>query len=195
MALGQEVGLTTATGKDANYISVDVETAGPAPAHYPLLSIGACQVAHPGHSFYAELKPDRDLIDPQALRVSGLDFDRLKIEGVDPAQAMRDFARWAKEGNARCGPPVFVAYNAPFDWMFVQAYFQRYDIENPFGHSALDMKALAMGLLNIRWSETGMQQVSERLESPVTLTHNALQDAQDQALLFQRILSQLNREE
>jgi DNA polymerase III epsilon subunit-like protein len=186
--------LTTETGKESNYISVDIETAGPAPARYPLLAIGACQVPDPGQSFYAELKPDRELIDPQALRVSGLDLDRLKIEGMDPAQAMRDFARWAKEGNARCGPPVFVAYNAPFDWMFVQAYFQRYEIENPFGHTALDMKALAMGVLNIRWSETGMGHVSERLESPVTLTHNALQDAQDQARLFQRILSQLNRE-
>ncbi len=182
------------TGTDSNYISVDIETAGPAPARYPMLSIGACQVADPGQTFYVELKPDRDLVDRQALKVSGLDIEQLKIDGVDPARAMGEFARWANLARAAAGPPIFVAYNAPFDWMFVQAYFQRYDVENPFGHSALDMKALAMGLLNIRWSETGMQHVSERLESPVTLSHNALQDAQDQAYLFQRILSQLNRD-
>ena len=186
--------MATETGKESNYISVDIETAGPAPERYPLLSIGACQVSDLDQSFYVELKPDRELVDPQALLVSGLDFDRLKSEGMDPAQAMRDFARWATQAKRECGRPVFVAYNAPFDWMFVQAYFQRYEVENPFGHSALDMKALAMGLLNIRWSETGMQHVSERLESPVTLSHNALQDAQDQAQLFQRILSQLNRD-
>ena len=34
------------------YISVDVETAGPYPGLYSLLSIGACSVWKPEHNFY-----------------------------------------------------------------------------------------------------------------------------------------------
>jgi hypothetical protein len=31
---------------------------------------------------------------------------------------------------------IFVAFNAPFDWMYINEYFQRYLGENPFGHSS-----------------------------------------------------------
>ena len=37
------------------YISVDVETAGPNPGQYSLLSIGACLVFVPAKTFYVEL--------------------------------------------------------------------------------------------------------------------------------------------
>ncbi|MER8349344.1 3'-5' exonuclease, partial [Acinetobacter baumannii] len=42
--------------------------------------------------------------------------------------------------------PVFVGFNAPFDWSFVNYYFHRYTGENPFGFTALDIKALWMGV-------------------------------------------------
>ena len=38
-------------------------------------------------------------------------------------------------------PPVFVGHNAAFDWMFVADCFERHLGRNPFGHSALDIKA------------------------------------------------------
>lgn len=37
------------------YFSVDVETAGPVPGLYSMLSFGACVVGEPESSFYAEL--------------------------------------------------------------------------------------------------------------------------------------------
>ena len=39
------------------FVSVDVETAGPNPAQYALLSLGACLVSDPERGFYVELKP------------------------------------------------------------------------------------------------------------------------------------------
>ena len=40
------------------FISVDIETAGPVPAKYAILSIGACLVEDPEQTFYVELMPE-----------------------------------------------------------------------------------------------------------------------------------------
>ena len=54
---------------DEAYISVDVETAGPSPSQYSLLSIGACLVSRPEKSFYIELQPVNDKMLPEALAI------------------------------------------------------------------------------------------------------------------------------
>lgn len=177
--------------KPVCYFSIDVETAGPAPSRFPLLSIGACLVDDPEQSFYIELQPDLEQVDPQSVAVSGLDPHLLQHTGLDAGVAMARFADWVRSVTPAGASPVFVAYNAPFDWMFVQDYFQRYQVENPFGHAALDMKALAMGLLGINWAETAMGQVAARLETSIALSHNALEDARDQAGLFRHLLAEM----
>ena len=50
------------------FVSVDIETAGPNPADYSLLAIGACLVADPTRTFYVELRP----INDQAAEEAGL---------------------------------------------------------------------------------------------------------------------------
>ncbi len=169
-------------------ISVDVETAGPAPGAYPLLSIGACLVDDIGTGFYVELKPDRDASIPDALAVSGLDLATLQRNGTAAPQAMAEFADWVREVSpASTHQPVFVAFNAAFDWMFVQEYFTRYDITNPFGHSAMDIKAYYAGFTGCAWHETSMRHLAQRYDDVETLSHNALADARDQAQLFKTI--------
>jgi DNA polymerase III epsilon subunit-like protein len=83
--------------------------------------------------------------------------------------------------------PVFVAFNAVFDWMFVDAYFQRFLKRNPFGHSALDMKAYYLGMAGGTWAGTSMRVLSPLYLSGRYLSHNALGDARDQAELFRSI--------
>ena len=120
--------------------------------------------------------------------IHGLKIDDLKKFGKPAREAMQAFADWVaqvSEGNRR---PVFVALNAPFDWMFVNDYFHRYLGKNPFGYSALDMKAYFMGQTGVDWSQTSMQHMSRRLLGERNLTHNALADAQDQAEIFRMIL-------
>jgi len=170
-------------------VSVDVETAGPYPGRYALLSIGACLATDTSQTFYVELQPDREDVDPGALAISGLSMQTLKQQGVPPAEAMEMFARWLD--NHVEGKPICVAFNAPFDWMFLNDYFHRYLDWNPFGHSALDTKALAMGALKKGWLETGLVSVSTALGEPLELAHNALQDAQDQAEIFLALMDRL----
>lgn len=171
----------------AGFVSVDVETAGPEPTHYSLLSIGACLVSDPESSIYLELQPIGDLIDTEALAVSGLSMERLRASGTEPAEAMRAWADWLAEHAP--ADPVMLAFNAPFDWSFVNSYFHPFLGRNPFGHSALDVKAFAMGALGIEWRSTSYTALAERWLAGQPLEHNALRDAQ-QAHLFRTLWHQ-----
>jgi ribonuclease T len=83
--------------------------------------------------------------------------------------------------------PIFVGFNAAFDWMFVDDYFQRYLGHNPFGHTALDIKAYSMGMLNSNWGATSLKVLSPKYLTGRPLAHNAVADAQDQAELFRAL--------
>ena len=172
------------------YVSVDVETAGPNPSQYYLLSIGACLVADPQRTFYVELQPVNDNATPEALEVSRLSLKELAKRGLPPAEAMACFEAWLAAEIPTGQQPIFVAFNAPFDWMFVNDYFHRFLGRNPFGHAALDLKAFYMALTGVHWSETTMRYVAARYLSDRQLMHHALRDAQDQAELFQKMLAE-----
>jgi len=170
------------------FISVDVETGGATPADYALLSIGACLVDDPDEStFYVELQPEDKRSTQEALEVSKLSLDILRTMGVPPAEAMQRFADWVVDVVPADHRPVFVGFNAPFDWMFVADYFERYLGRNPFGYTALDIKAFAMGRLGSTWAETSMSVLGPRYLSGRPLAHHALSDAQDQAALFRAL--------
>jgi ribonuclease T len=173
------------------HIVVDVEAAGPNPSQYALLSIGACTVGEPRDTFYVELQPDREAKTEEALAVHRLSMERLASEGIPPAEAMHRFAAWVAEVTPQGVRPVFVGFNAPFDWMFVNDYFHRYLGHNPFGHAALDIRALYMGAAGVPWEETSMRHLAPRYLGGAQLTHNALQDALDQARILEGILDQL----
>jgi hypothetical protein len=61
-------------------ISIDIESAGPTPREFPMLSIGACPVDDPAQGFYIELQPDAPGADPRALAVGGLAPAELALE-------------------------------------------------------------------------------------------------------------------
>jgi hypothetical protein len=46
-----------------------------------------------------------------------------------------------------------------------------------------------MGLTGVQWHETSLLNISEGLGLHLVLTHNALQDALDQAAVFREVLS------
>ena len=172
------------------YISVDIETSGPVPRTHSMLSLGACLVEDPRLRFYAELQPTTLEADPAALAVSGLSLERLAERGLPPEEAVRDFAAWVGEVVPEGGRPVLVAFNAPFDWMVVADYFRRCGVPNPFGHTALDVKALYMGVTGEPWGRTSLADVAARYGLNGNLPHSALEDALIQAELFRRALAE-----
>lgn len=175
------------------YISVDIESAGPNPGQYAMLSIGACTLGEPRQTFYVELKPDKDLSDPEAAQIHGLELDKLLTSGLYPEEAMRLFVNWLDTVIPSGGQPLFLAFNAPFDWSFVNDYFYRYLGRNPFGHSAIDIKAVYMGFSGKSWRDTSGQKLHGLYDNSRMISHNALEDAVDQAVIFEGILSEFEK--
>jgi ribonuclease T len=185
--------------KSAAYISVDVETSGPIPGEYSLLSIGACIVrledddakSSPSSSrFYVELKPVSDNFVQEALDVTGFSMEGLKQNGTDPMLAMKKFDSWikaiTKNGKLK---PVFVAYPVAFDWSFINYYFHKYMKFNPFGVSGIDIKSVWMGKTNQKWHKISKESILHDLGiTDLEHTHNALDDAIEQSKIFKRIL-------
>ncbi len=182
----------------ATYFCVDIEASGPVPALYDMVSLGAV-VAAPdadgilqiGDTFYVEIRPEGPRVDPGAMKVNGLDIEKLRREGTPRKQAMEALAAWVKARIKPGTKPVFVGHNAPFDWSFVSWCYAADDMENPFGYKALDTKALATGKLNVHWFDSNKELLEKALDLPAEdkeLKHRADYDAQYQALILKRLL-------
>ena len=123
------------------------------------------------------------------MRVNKLDVARLESEGLSPEKAVETIVSWIEAQRAtQKTKPVFVAHNAPFDWMFFAYYCGHADMANPFGFSALDTKALAMGKLDIPWSETTLKNVCRLMPDVEPMDpdklHHAVEDARYTARIF-----------
>lgn len=170
------------------FISVDIEASGPIPGAYSMLSLGACVVGEPDKSFYAELRPISNAELEGAMRVIGRPLAEFTAKGSDPLVVMRAFGRWIAHVSGELSP-VFVGFNATFDWAFVNWYFHTYTGENPFGVAGADIKSYYMGLTGVSWEETRSSSIKQEFKGPGTHTHHALADAIEQADMFHRMLS------
>ncbi len=169
------------------FISVDVETAGPIVSEHSMLTLGACLVYRPEVSFSVMLKPISDKSVAAALDVTGLTLAQAEKDGLVPAEAMSQFASWIAANLPEEGTPVFVGLNAPFDWGFVNYYFLKYLGANPFGFTALDIKALFMGAKGCAWHDTKSSAIDKVVNPSQKGDHDALHDAKYQAELFRLV--------
>lgn len=171
------------------YFSVDIETSGPIPHKYSMLSLGACIVGHLDTTFYAEIIPISDIFLPEALEVSGFSLDYLKDKGRSPQEVMVLFKNWIIS-NSKGKIPIFVGFNAPFDWQFVNWYFHMFLSDNPFGINAIDIKAYFMGANHTSWANTSSRNLPDWLNVENKNEHNALSDAISQGIIFERLLEE-----
>ncbi len=197
------------------YISVDVEASGPVPGRYSMLSVGACLVDDINVQFYRELKPVSFEFDLEALKVGSKGLHCLKSysgelfgeelnpncekfnpnyvlnildkEGVFPKEAMHDFEVWIKK-NTKGDKPIIAAAPILFDGMYISWYFNSFLGRNPFGFSGEDINSFSRGLnKNIDYS---IKQLNMRNGE---LSHNALEDAVQQAKEFKYLLDSIKK--
>ena len=185
------------------YISADIEADGPIPGRYSMLSLGMCIAGEQDDAgsfrpiqpesarFYRELRPISEEFEQGALdaiQASGIDRERLTTEGTDPAVAMTEAARWVTvlAGGRR---PVFVGWPMGYDWMFLQWYFHMFsEVGSPFGFSsALDMKSMLYAATHRVLDRLGKDHLPAELMPVRPHTHHALDDAVEQAELFQNL--------
>ena len=127
------------------YVMVDVETDGPIPGDYSMISLGAVLVNERlDTSFYGQLRPISERFVPEALAVSG-HTRKDTLAFAEPAVVMQDFKTWL--GTHCSDRPLFISDNNGFDWMFVCWYFHHFLGENPFGHSSQNLGSLYKGLV------------------------------------------------
>jgi hypothetical protein len=178
------------------YFSADVETDGPIPGPFSLLSFALVYAGRfDGHSFerpgsldrtfYRELRPISDTFEPEALKVNGLDRDRLVREGDAPEAAMTAASDWIRS-LANGGYPVLVAYPLSFDWAWLYWYFVRFSKQgSPFEHSrCFDMKTAFAVKGHRPIVDAGRSHLLPDLTSKRVHTHHALDDAKEQAEIF-----------
>jgi hypothetical protein len=183
------------------YFSADVETDGPIPGPYSMLSFALVYAgAYDGktfykppvydRTFYTELRPISDQFEQEALDVNGLDRDRLRAQGDDPVNAMSTAADWVRE-HASIGSPVIVAYPLSFDWSWLYWYFVQFSKSgSPFGYSrGFDIKTAIAVKLGRMVSSSGRSRIPEAVRSKFAHTHHALDDAIEQAEIFANVFA------
>jgi hypothetical protein len=181
------------------YFSADVETDGPIPGPFSILSFALVyagsfdgkKFTRPqafAKTFYAELKPISENYEVEALRVNGLDRDRLCKEGQSPESVMTEASRWVKQ-LAGEHTPVLVAYPLSFDWAWLYWYFLRFSSQgSPFNHSrCFDIKTAFAVKASIPIGEAGKSNLFEQLRPRRRHTHHALDDAIEQAEIFANV--------
>lgn len=173
------------------YISIDIEASGPYPPTYSMLSFGAVAFVsgdqfHSEGNFYMELKPlPQSTYEEEAMTVNGLNMEKLVLHGADPQKAMSFFNTWL----GRFHRPVMVAYPIKFDGLFIHWYFERFLGKDPFGVSGIDIRSYWMGKKGIEYKGVNKSTITGYLGVDIpSHTHNALDDALEQALLFHAML-------
>jgi ribonuclease T len=168
------------------YVSVDVETSGPIIGRHSLLALGACFCDDFGQKFGRSVQPISTEFVPEAMEIVGRPLEAFESEGQPPQEVFGAFARWVLE-SCSGATPVFVGFNAAFDWGFVNWYFLMFCGSNPFGVAPLDIKAYYAGFAGADWEATRSSRLPERFKGPAPHSHDALEDAIEQANIFNRI--------
>lgn len=193
------------------YFSIDIEADGPYPGDYSMSALGAVcvgvllrdgsmlreDVDNETNHFYLELKPISENFDPEAAAVAGLDRDILIETGASAEDAMASFNRWVLDTTARVafeageerGRAIFVGWPLTFDWLWIYWYLMKFNGSSPFGFSgAIDMKSWYAARAGVTLAQTNKGQVySATGAKRLPHTHNALDDAKEQGVLWQSL--------
>jgi 3' exoribonuclease, RNase T-like len=128
-----------------SYIMIDIESDGPIPSDYSMISFGAVLVNESlDQTFYRRLKPVSDRFLQEALDISGFTREETLLFD-DPGKVINELAAWLKQVCTE--DPIFISDNNGYDWMFICWYFHHFTGSNPFGHSSQNLGSLYKGIV------------------------------------------------
>lgn len=176
------------------YVSTDIETDGQIPGANSMLSFASAAYLADKTlvgTFTANLKTLPDASgDPKTMewwQSQPEAWQATRIDLQEPGDAMQSYVSWLK---SLPGKPVFVAYPAGFDFLFVYWYLIRFTGESPFSFSALDIKSYAMAMLKTEYRQSSKRNMPKHWFDSLPHTHVALDDAIEQGALFCNMLAE-----
>lgn len=179
------------------YVSTDIETDGPIPGDYSMLSLGSAAYT-PDKELVATFYENLELLPGAKQNPSTMDWWKAQPEAwaaarknpKPPHLVMGAYSKWLRNLP---GKPVFVGYPAGFDFTFVYWYLIHFTGDSPFGFSALDIKSYTMALLGTDFKDTVKKVMDQDWFDLIPHTHIALDDAIGQGALFCNILKSRSR--
>jgi hypothetical protein len=179
------------------YVSTDVEADGPIPGPHSMLSFASAAYLA-DKTLLGSFEANLALLEGAAGHPETMAWWQTQPEAWaacrrdprDPAEVMPKYAAWLRQLP---GQPVFVAYPAAYDFMFVYWYLLRFAGESPFSHSALDVKTYAMALLGGEFRHSTKRNMPPHWFDDLPHTHVALDDAKGQGALFCNMLAERKR--
>lgn len=176
------------------YVSTDVETDGPIPGPNSMLSFASAAYL-PDKKLIATFSANLETLpdarpDPRTeswWRDHGEAYAATRVHPEPPEAALPRYVAWVRQLPGR---PVFVAYPAGFDFLFVYWYLIRFAGESPFSFSALDVKTYAMAMLRCDYRDAVKRNMPERWFDQLPHTHVALADAIEQGAMFCNMLAE-----
>ncbi len=177
-----ELGKKIIISAPQRFVDVDIEADGIA-GNGSMLSLGA--ISPDGETFYSEIRPQfSEYINEHRkfCEKNGLERKRLLKTAPSFETVMQSFLNWSTDLSSSSGKGlVFSAFNASFDWAFVDLYFLKAKIKNPYGHAPFDLKSLTIPFTSKwNWDKTSKSKLPKLLLPDGKFKHNALEDARFQ---------------
>lgn len=180
------------------YFSTDIESDGPIPGSYSMLSFASAAFDESGN-LLGTFSRNLELLSNAKQHPNTMDFwnkNRVAYEEtrkniVTPEVAINEYVNWIKTFP---GTPVFVGFPVAFDFMFVYWYLIEFFGSSPFSHSALDIKTLAMIGLNKGYRQSVKRNMPKKwFNGCGKHTHIAEDDAIEQGKLFFNIMNDIKK--
>ena len=174
---------------DEVYVATDIETDGPSPGHYSMLSI-ASVAFRLDKSILSTFERNLDVLPGARQSPKTMEFwrghpeawDACRVNPVPPAVAMADYSAWL---TGLGGPPVLVGHPVGFDYTFVHWYLHEFTGGSPLFPAALDLASYAMAVMRTPYTRSHKPYMPKAwIDADRPHTHRALDDALGHAMTF-----------
>ena len=186
------------------YFSTDIESDGPYPGAYSMLSFGTAAFNPEGNligTFEANLETLPGAKQhPDTMRFWSEQPDAwvaCRKDCKPPKKVMPAYVKWVEdvikpyqELYGRKVKPVTVGFPITFDFAFMNYYMGEFAKYNPFSFSALDIKTMAMVVLGKEFRQCTKRNFPKRWFSEKKHTHIGIDDAIEQGEMFFNILKE-----
>jgi len=181
----------------ARFLVVDTETGGLDPAAHSLLTLAAVVWADGavGDSLALAIREPNIVAEPRSLEINRVDVEKLKADGLAPAEAVKRLDGFIAAHFGSGEKPVLAGHNIGFDVGFLKRLYRlaQRDYETAFSHRTVDTAGILRFLSLVGRLDLASGSSTEAFDHfgiapPEPLRHTALGDALATAALLTKLV-------